>query len=300
MPDALTIETVDLRKRYGQTEALRGLDLRVPTGAIFGFLGRNGAGKTTTIKVLLGMTRPTGGSARVFGIAADAGDAAIDVRRRTGFVSEDKDLYGYMTVDEMVRFTATFYPRWRPELERQYRRAFDLRGDSRVNTLSRGGRSKLALLLALCRSAELLILDEPTAGLDPAAADEVLQALVAHAARDGTTVFFSSHQIAEIEQIADHVAIIDRGRGRVAGALDDLRARYRRVQVVFDTAAPDARFRSPGIIRLERNGRVVTALCASDADALVAEARALGPVSVDVVPLSLREIFLDTVKAEED
>jgi ABC-2 type transport system ATP-binding protein len=297
--DPVAIETVDLRKRYDMTEALRGLDLHVPAGSVFGFLGRNGAGKSTTIKILLGMAKPTSGTVRVLGVAAGSGDAAVDVRRRIGFVSEDKDLYDYLTVDEMVRFTAGFYPRWRRDLEQRYRALFELGSDARVKTLSRGARTKLALVVALCRGADLLILDEPTSGLDPAAADSVLQALVAHAADDGTTVFFSSHHIAEVEQIADHVAIIERGRSVVAGPLDDVRERYRRVQLVFEGAAPPATLRAAGVVRIARQGRVMTVLCSSGSEAVVAEARALGPVSVDVMPITLKDIFLDTVNAEE-
>jgi ABC-2 type transport system ATP-binding protein len=298
--DAVAIETVGLRKRYDATEALRGLDLHVPMGSIFGFLGRNGAGKSTAIKILLGMAKPTSGTARVLGVAADGGDATVDVRRRIGFVSEDKDLYDYMTVDEMVRFTASFYPKWRRDLEQRYRQSFELLPNAKVKTLSRGGRTKLALLLALCRAADLLILDEPTSGLDPAAAESVLQALVAHAAGDGTTVFFSSHQIADVEQIADHVAIIDRGRTVVSGAVDDVRERYRRVQLVFEGPAPAAGLRAAaGIARIATQGRVVTVLCSSGADAVVNQARALGAVSVDVTPITLKDIFLETVNAEE-
>ncbi len=204
-----------------------------------------------------------------------------------------------MTVEDIVRFTASFFPRWRRDLEDTYRRRFALPSDTRVKTLSRGARSKLALLLALCRGAELLILDEPTAGLDPAAIEDVLQMLVAHAARDGVTVFFSSHQIAEVEQIADRVAIVDRGRVVVSGAVDDLREQYRRVQVVFDGAAPEAALRSAGIARIERQGRVMTVLCTAGAESIVGEVRALGPTSIDVTPVTLKDIFLDAVSAQE-
>jgi ABC-2 type transport system ATP-binding protein len=289
------IETSDLRKHYGAVEALRGLSLAVPAGSICGFLGRNGAGKTTTIKVLLGMARPTSGTAQVFGVPAGGTDAAVDVRRRIGFVSDDKDLFDYMTVAETIRFTSSFFPRWRVDLEVRYRRSFDLPPDRKVKALSRGTRTKLALLLALCRGAELLMLDEPTSGLDPAAAEEVLQALVAHVAREEMTVFFSSHQLAEVDQIADRVAIIDAGRNVVSGALDDLRERYRRVQLVFDGAAPDAAFRSPGIERVARHGRVLTVLSSAGAERVVEEARALNPVSVEVGTVTLKEIFLETV-----
>jgi ABC-2 type transport system ATP-binding protein len=296
--EALIIETVELQKNYDGVEAVRGLNLQVPAGSICGFLGRNGAGKTTTIKVLLGMARPTSGQARVFGLAADAPGASVEIRRRTGFVSDDKDLYNYMTVEGMIRFTAAFFPRWRTDLEKRYLRAFELPLDRKVKALSRGTRTKLALLLALCRSAELLILDEPTSGLDPAVTEEVLQALVIHVAREELTVFFSSHQIAEVDQIADRVVIIHRGRGVVAGALDDLRENFRRIQLVFDGEAPEAAFRAPGVERVWRNGRVLTVLSSAGADGILNEARALSPVSVDVGPVTLKEIFLETVTTE--
>jgi ABC-2 type transport system ATP-binding protein len=296
--EAFVIETADLRKQYDAVEALRGLSLRVPAGSIYGFLGRNGAGKTTTIKVLLGMARPTSGHAHLFGLAVDSPGASVEIRRRTGFVSDDKDLYDYMTVAEMVHFTAAFYPRWRSDLARRYIRTFELPVDRKIKALSRGTRTKLALVLALCRGAELLMLDEPTSGLDPAVTETVLQALVAHAADERLTVFFSSHQIAEVDQIADGVAIIDGGRVVVAAALDDLRERYRRIQLVFDGNAPDAAFRAPGVVRARREGRVLSVLSSAGAERILDEARALGPVSVDVAPVTLKEIFLETVAVE--
>jgi ABC-2 type transport system ATP-binding protein len=296
--EPFVIDTADLRKQYGAVEALRGLTLRVPAGSIYGFLGRNGAGKTTTIKVLLGMARATSGSARLFGAAVESAQA-VDSRRRIGFVSDEKDLYDYMTAGEMIRFTAAFFPRWRTDLEQRYLRAFEVPVDRKIKALSRGTRTKLALLLALCRGAELLILDEPTSGLDPAMTEEVLQALVAHVASEEMTVFFSSHQIGEVDQIADRVAIVDRGRVAVSGELDDLRERYRRVQVVFEHDAPDAAFRAPGAGRVRRQGRVLTVLASDDADAVVQEARALNPISVDVLPVTLKEIFLETVAGED-
>src|SRR5436309_2741747 len=137
VPDSI-IETRDLHKVYDGVEALRGLDLSVPAGSIYGFLGRNGAGKTTTIKVLLGMSHPTSGEARVFGLPVDS----TEVRRRTGFVSEEKDLYDFMTVAEMIRFTAPFFPRWRADLEQRYLHKFALPPDRKVKALSRGTRTK--------------------------------------------------------------------------------------------------------------------------------------------------------------
>jgi ABC-2 type transport system ATP-binding protein len=298
MTDHLAIATNDLWKRYDDVEALRGLDLQVPTGSICGFLGRNGAGKTTTIKVLLGMARATKGSAHVLGAAAGDATAAAAARRRIGFVSDEKDLYDYMTVGEIIAFTRPFFPAWSTELERKYLSKFELSPHRDIKELSRGTRTKLALLLVLCRGAELLILDEPTAGLDPAIAEDVLQALVGHVAGEEMTVFFSSHQIAEVDQIADHVAIVDRGRMVVAGTLDDLRDRYQRVQLVFEVAAPDVPLRSPGVLRVQRHGRVLTVLT-REKDTLLAEAQALAPSSIDVAPVTLKDIFLESVRTED-
>jgi ABC-2 type transport system ATP-binding protein len=295
----MVIEARDLRKRYDSVEALRGLTFSVPAGSICGFLGRNGAGKTTAIKVLLGMTRPTSGTARVFGLVPSDADAGVNIRRRTGFVSDEKELYDSMTVAEMIRFTAKFFPHWRPDLEQRYIRRFELPVEREVKALSRGTRTRLALLLALCRGADLLMLDEPTSGLDPAATEDVLQTIVTHVAAEKTTVFFSSHQITEVDQIADRVVIIDDGQAVVSGALDEVRERFRRVQLVFEQEAPETVFRCPGVERVVRRGRVLTVLSSDGVEALVAEARHLNPVSVDVAPVTLKEIFLETVRVED-
>jgi ABC-2 type transport system ATP-binding protein len=297
--EALAIETVDLQKRYETTDALRGLNLRVPRGSIFGFLGRNGAGKTTTIKLLLGMARPTAGQARVLGLPAEDAASSVSIRQRTGFVDENKALYDYMTVEEIIRFTASFYPNWRSDLEKRYLKAFDLPIAQKTNQLSLGMRSKLSLLLALCRGVELLVLDEPTSGLDPAASEAVLQTIVTHVSTENLTVFFSSHHLADVDQVADHIAIIDSGRTVVTGELEDLRARYRRVQLVFNGEAPDITFRAPGVVRIRREGRVLTALSNAGSDAVIEEAMRFGPVSADVLPVTLKEIFLESVTVED-
>jgi ABC-2 type transport system ATP-binding protein len=321
--DPSVIETSGLTKHYEDVEALRGLDLQVPAGSIFGFLGTNGAGKTTTIKVLLGMARPSGGDARVFGQRPSDVSGGMEIRKRAAFVSDDKDLYDYMTVGEMTAFTKSFYPKWRADLEQQYLRKFDLAQGRKIKELSRGMRTKLAMLLALCRDAELLILDEPTSGLDPAMAEEMLQALVSYVANNASTVFFSSHQLTEVEQIADHVAIIDRGQTIVAGALDDLRSQYRRIQLVFEQDAPQFKVHAPGMHRIRREGRVITILSGppkggpsqenrersqenrerspgnSTSDAVIEELRGYRPASLDVSPVTLKDIFLESVRTED-
>jgi ABC-2 type transport system ATP-binding protein len=298
--DPFIIDVTGLHKRYdGGVEALRGLNLQVPRNSICGFLGRNGAGKTTTIKILLGMASATSGTACVCGLDALNPERSVLVRARAAFVSEEKDLYGSVTVGDMIAFTKGFFPRWRADLEERYTRSFDLPAAREIKALSRGMRAKLALLLALCRGAELLILDEATSALDPAAAEEVMQALVTHVAREDATVFFSSHQLAEVAQIADTVAIVHHGRTVVAGAIDDLRERYQRIEAVFEADAPDAALRSPGVHRVSRTGRMLTIWVNAGADAVVEEVAAMAPASMEVSPATLKELFLDAVASEE-
>jgi ABC-2 type transport system ATP-binding protein len=290
------IETVGLKKSYKAVEAVCGLDISVPRGSVYGFLGRNGAGKTTTIKMLLGMVAPDAGEGRVLGYPIDVRSESLEIRRRTGFVSEDKGLYDYMTVNQMIEFTRPLFPSWRRDRESYLLRSFDLPLTRKVKQLSKGMRTKLALLLALARGAELLILDEPTEGLDPAAIEDVLQVLIRLVAEEEVTIFFSSHQIAEVEQIADHISIINKGRTVVAGALDDVKESYRRINLIFDGAAPATNFEIAGIERIEKDGRRLSLLVSRNLDEIISQARSLSVQSVEVVPVTLKEIFLESVR----
>ena len=292
------IETHGLSKSYRGTPALRGLNLAVPRGSICGFLGRNGAGKTTTLKLLLGMLRRDAGSIRLFGEPVDSEASSIAARRRVGFVSEGKDLYPFMNVDQTIRFTRAFFPSWRRDLEEKYLDLFQLPRKKAVPKLSKGMRTQLMLLLAMARGAELLIMDEPTSGLDPAMTEDVLQILANLAASDGTTVFFSSHQLAEVEQICDRVCIIDQGQAVIDGELDDLKSDYRRVLLVFEGRPPRELASLPGIDHLGQRGRTASLLAHGDVDALVDRARELKPTSVEVRSVTLKELFLDHVRGE--
>jgi ABC-2 type transport system ATP-binding protein len=205
------VETTNLCKRYGRVEAVRDLNLRVASGRITGFLGRNGSGKSSTIKMLLGIVRPTSGGGRLLGLPIDNAAACRDARRHVAYVHEDKQTYAYLTVSEMIAFTRPFYGDWDAAIERKLLDRYELPLRRKVRTLSKGMRTKLALLLALSRRPSLLILDEPSEGLDPVAIEDVLQTLRGIVAA-GTSVFFSSHQIAEVERIADHVCIIASGQ----------------------------------------------------------------------------------------
>ncbi|MBI1898910.1 MAG: ABC transporter ATP-binding protein [Acidobacteria bacterium] len=287
------ISTQALEKVYGGRPAVRELNLEVPSGSICGFLGRNGAGKTTTIKMLMGMARPTAGAVTVLGHDAATREGGVGIRRRTGFVSEDKALIPGLTARQMIALTRALYPSWRTDLEQDYVRRFRLPLDRSVERLSKGMRTRLALLLALARAPELLLLDEPTDGLDPEGIEQALQSIVAAAAEAGTTVFFSSHRLAEVEQIADRVAILEDGKLVVNDSLDELRASYRRVHIVFDDHAPEqlralAGADMPG-------ARSVSVLAKSNVDEIVLEARRHNARAIDITPVTLKDVFLESV-----
>jgi ABC-2 type transport system ATP-binding protein len=233
----------------------------------------------------------------VFGepVVGPAGGART--RRRIGFVSENKDLYPYMTVRQIIRFTRPFFPGWRADLERRYLEIFNLPPDRKISALSKGMRTSLMLLLAISHRAELLVLDEPTEGLDPAVTEIVLRELVALSASEGTTIFFSSHQLAEVEQIADRVAIIERGRAVVGGVLDDLRARYQRLRIVFQREPAPVSW-PEGAESVRQDGRTVSILASRNVEAIVQRARSLSGASVERFPVGLKEIFLEHVRSK--
>jgi ABC-2 type transport system ATP-binding protein len=291
------IETNQLCKSFDSQPALRGLDLRVPIGSIFGFLGRNGAGKTTTIKTLMGLLRFDSGSAEVFGRPIINADNSVEIRRRIGFVTEDKELYPYMTVEQLIAFTRPFFPKWRRDLERRYVQMFELPPKRKIPDLSKGMRSKLMLLLAIARGAELLILDEPTDGLDPAATEDVLRELVAIAASSGTTMFFSSHQLSEVELIADHIGIVDQGRMIVSGSLDDMKVQYQRLQMVFPDPMMLPTQWVDGVESMRQEGRMVSIIASHNADAIVDQVQAIPGIVVERFPVTLKEIFLEHVRS---
>lgn len=288
------IETHGLTKHYGNVEAVRDLSLTVERQHITGFLGRNGAGKSTTIKMLLGMIRPTAGTARVLGYDIADPAQSLEIRRRIAYVGEDKGLYGYMTVADLIRFTRSFYKDWQPHIEARLLQEYQLPLGRKVKAISKGMRTKLALLLALSRRPELIILDEPSEGLDPVSIEELLQIL--REVRDaGTSIFFSSHQLSEVERIADRVLMIDRGQLVMNTLLSDLLSNYRNITVELPAHGPVPTFGLAGVERARVEGRQARVLASSHVEDIVAYARSLD-ASVQVTPVNLRDVFLDVVK----
>lgn len=295
MTNEFVIITHTLSKSYGNHSAVQGLNLSVKRHQITAFLGRNGAGKSTTIKMLLGMVRPTSGSGAVLDKNITESAQSRELRGRVAYVAEDKPLYGYMTVEEIIRFAKSFYPDWRTDVEKKLLFDYELPIDRKVKTLSKGMRTKLALLLALSRRPDLLILDEPSEGLDPVGIEYLLSSLVGKAA-EGVSIFFSSHQIAEVERVADNVCILEKGCLLIDQSLDELRESYRRIDLVFDSAAPEHEFRFSGIQRIEASGHHLRVFAQANAEAVIERARCLNARSVEVSPVALRDIFLETVK----
>lgn len=288
------IEVTDLVVRYGRRRAVNGLTLRVPRGSIYGLVGANGAGKTSTIKVLLGFRAPASGAARVLGY--DIARQRVEINARIGFVSETNSLYANMTYRQLCAFFCATARRWNQAVVDRYAALFGLPTDQRVRRLSKGMKTQLALCLALGSEPELLILDEPTTGLDPVARRAFLGVLIDEVAASGKTVFFSSHILSDVEAVADRVGILRAGRLLVSDELDVLKQRHALVRLTYSTPPSDealaALRRIPDVMRVEREDRSIRALVHGDVAAIVAALQtASTPATVDTTHLSLDDIF---------
>jgi ABC-2 type transport system ATP-binding protein len=285
----LVIETHSLHKQYGPTHAVDGLEMHVPRGSVYGFLGRNGAGKTTTIRLLAGLIQPNGGHARVLDL--DPRTDRIPLLERTSFVI-DKMLLPSMTGNDLVRFNRGFFPRWSDALARKYTDALEIPMKQKFRKLSGGDQTKLCLLLALSQGAELLVLDEPTAGLDPIVTDQLLRIIVDDFAGEGRTLLLSSHHLSEVERVADWIGIIDHGKLLLEAQLDDVRANFRRVRVVGENLRLPARSE----VLQTRTGEGTTEyILRGNSEGFTASLRNQGATVLDVSPLNLQEIFLEVV-----
>ena len=291
------IETTQLTHRYWRTEALRGLDLAVPAGSVFALLGANGAGKTTAIKVIMNLLRPTTGEARVFGVdSRRLGERELAL---IGHVSENQQLPLWMTVRQLLDYCRPFYPTWDRALEARLLGQFDLPPERKLKHLSRGMLMKAALLSSLAYRPKLLVLDEPFSGLDALVRDEFVRGLIEASELGDWTVFISSHDIEEVERLADHVALLESGRLKFAETTEALLSRFRRVEVTVQGGPARLEAAPPNWLEMEQKGGLVRFVeTRYDREVTERACRERFPeAAVTVQPMTLREIFIALARA---
>ena len=290
------LSTNELTRRFGQHVVLDHLNLDVPEGAIFALIGSNGTGKTTTIKTLMNILQPSGGSATVLG--KDSRKLGADDFARIGYVSENQELPGWMSIEYFLRYLKPFYPTWDDATAAALLRQFDLPADRKLKDLSRGMWMKAALTSSLCYRPELIVLDEPFSGLDPLVREEFVEAMLEHTA--GATTLISSHDLAEIETFSSHIGYLENGRIQFAEELASLTARFREVEVTFE-AEPVLPAAWPAEWLKPRTSAAVLRFVETrfDAERTPARLRELFPGirQVEIRALPLREIFIALAKA---
>jgi ABC-2 type transport system ATP-binding protein len=225
------IRASELSRRFGATEALVSVDLSVARGVVHGLVGPNGAGKTTLIKHVLGLLRAENGTVRVFGMDPVADPVAV--LSRIGYLAEDNDLPGWMRLGELIRYSRAFYPGWDDAYAEELRQTFDLDPEAKIKNLSKGQKAQAGLIVALAYRPELLVLDEPSTGLDPIVRRDIVGAIIRTIAEEGRTVLFSSHLLDEVQQVADHVTMISRGRIVLSAPLEAIGESYGSLDEAF-------------------------------------------------------------------
>ena len=290
------IEVRNLVRRYGRTDAVDGLNLQVRPGRCYGFFGRNGAGKTTTIKCLLNLLRPTGGSARVFGL--DPARDEVAVKSRLSYVPDAVAFYPWMTVAQTLEYCASFRSHWNADTERALLSQFRLDVRQKASHLSKGQRTQLALIAAICPEPELLVLDEPTSGLDPIVRREFIQTVIGayqDADPERRTVFVSTHLISEFEGLIDEFTIIENGRDVLTLDADTARGRYQKIHARFgDSAAASLAVAGARILR--SGGRDLELIVNGNADEVMQVLQSRSPESITAESLTLEEIFVSTLQ----
>lgn len=285
------IRTDNLTKKFRHVDALRSLNLELPTGAIYGLVGSNGAGKTTAIKILMNITEPSGGRAEILGV--DSRKLAGQAFASIGYVSENQDLPEWMTVANLLGYLRPFYPTWDNDLEKALVAQFDLPLDRKLRHLSRGMRMKAALASSLAYHPKLIVLDEPFTGLDPLVRDELIEGMLERAAE--ATVLISSHDLAEIESFASHIGYIEQGMLRFSEEMSTLGNRFREIEVTLAEPVPMPAQMPSTWLQPQSSGAVVRFVDSQfDSERTAAEIRRCfgNTAAVSGSPMSLRSIFL--------
>jgi ABC-2 type transport system ATP-binding protein len=278
-----------LTRKYRRVTALDTLSLSVPQGQVLGLVGENGAGKSTLIKHILGMLRAQSGTMRVFGL--DPVKEPVKVLSRIGYLSENRDLPGWMRVRELMRYCHSLYPGWDPKYAEELRKLFELDPTAKLRTLSLGQTAKTGLLAALAHKPDLLVLDEPSSGLDPVVRRDILGAIFRSVAHEGRTVLFSSHLLEEVELVADRIAMVHAGKLMVHDSLEQIKLKHHRVLLRSpngQAAAPQL----PGALSVDQGKEGWKVVCYAPQDQVKAAAQSSGYEVVDISPASLDDIFV--------
>ena len=289
MTDDLAIRTERLTKFYGSRCVVDSLNLRIPRGSVYGLLGRNGSGKSTTIKMLLGMVRPDRGKAEMLG--EEATDLKPETRARIAYIAEGHPLYKWMSIDEAARFTKAFYTHWNDELLGQILDHFALPRRAKIRRLSNGQRAQVSLALAVAPDPELLVLDDPTLGLDTVVRRDFLESLIQIIQRRGRTILFSSHILGDVERVADRIGIMVDGVLRVDCPTERFKEAVRKLVLEFNDEPPEFPL-CEGLVNVWRVGRRLEVVVVDYNEEHERLARALNPYSLDVLELNLEDAFI--------
>ncbi len=290
------IETQGLTKYYGPKCVVDSLDLRIPKGSVYGFLGRNGAGKSTTIRMVMGMVRPTRGSAIVLGESTS--ELSPEVRRRIAYLAEGHPIYRWMSIRDAVQFTRAFYPQWNQALLDQILDHFELSPRQKIRRLSNGQRAQVSLALAVAPDPELLVLDDPTIGLDTVVRRDFLESLIQIIQRQGRTILFSSHILSDVERVADRIGILVDGVLRVDCPTEQFKQTVRKIVLGF-TAVPPEFPACQGLVSSRAVGTDLELIIVDYRDEHQQLAESLEPRSIEVVDLNLEEAFIEYTRGPQ-
>ncbi len=283
------VEVRELSRSFGSKLALDAVSLTVPRGCVFGIVGENGAGKTTLIRHVLGSLKPQKGVVRVFG--QDPIARLQKVLARIGYLSASPDLPKWMRIGQLVRYTSAFYPTWDDRYAMELVDLFELDLHAKIKSLSTGQHARVGLVLALAHRPELLLLDEPSSGLDPVVRRDILEAIISSIAEAGCTVIFSSHLLDEVERVSDYLALMQDGQVVECGKLETIQATYKTITLNFEEVQPIPPT-SPSAIAWNGDGREWTAVCREVSSDLIEQVTLVGGRIVEQTTPSLDEIFL--------
>lgn len=282
-----------LCRHFGNVLALDHVDLSIPRGSVFGLVGVNGAGKTTLIKHIIGLLKPQEGEVTVFGL--NPVKSPVEVLSRVGYLSEENEMPEWMRVDQIINYTQAFYPNWDQKYAEELIEAFELDPTKRIKSLSKGQKSRTGLILALAYRPEILVLDEPSSGLDPIVRSDILKAVIQTVSSEGRTVIFSSHLLDEVERVSDHITMIDQGKIVMSSELDEMKKEFHRLTIRFS----DDQDKTPAIksaLFWEGSGKEWTAICNGSLEVLKVEVSHAGATIVEQSVPSLNDIFISRVR----